>query len=165
MKNRLSYYLPFIPEAKINYIFLLDLMDLAAYDKETRLFDTVYYDSLRQLAEQLNSGKEDTDKYRLSPTTLSRYLFSAERAYKDYRLFLTADKALKQIHITANFAGTGKQPFVILSQKEAYILRHTDTKIDGIEIDRNLLIKYYVYLKYYCGYNQKAKRKTDTTAL
>ena len=37
------YYLPFIPLADVNYIYILSLYRIAEYNNKTNLFDTIKY--------------------------------------------------------------------------------------------------------------------------
>lgn len=150
---RLKYYFPFIPKAKVDYLLLMDLADIAPYNEDTKQFDTIHFQSLSRLAQMLHRDN----------TTLSRHL------EKDcYKPFFTYYKSKKIIVLNTDFTKTADfQPFVVLSAKEAEIIRNisqkdkekgkTDTKLNA-----NLLCKYLMYLKYYCGYNRSGK--TDTTA-
>ncbi len=41
-----NYFIPFIPEADINYFHLLALYDIADYNTETKCYDTIQYTSI-----------------------------------------------------------------------------------------------------------------------
>lgn len=147
---RIRYYLPFIPKAQVDYLLLLDLADIAEYNIDTKQFDTIQFQSVSKLAERLNRNN----------TTLTRHL--EKSAYKP---FFTYQKNNKRIILHTDFTATGiQQPFVVLTNIEVQIIRYyeaqdkekTDTKVNA-----NLLCKYLMYLKYYCGYNKT--RQTDTT--
>ena len=84
------YYLPFEPTADINYLHLLDLMEHAEYNKETKAFDTIRYVSVKKLADNLSFSK----------STLDRILDNPE-----YKPFLSVDRANKIITINNCFVG------------------------------------------------------------
>ena len=130
MKN---YYLPFIPSADVNYLYLLAFYDIAEYQLNTKLYDTIRYSSIRTLAEQVS----------LSSSTVSRILNSGK--YVD---FMTIDTERKVIILKNNFRSGRKQPFIMLTAAEVQIIR--DKK-------DNLFAKYLIYLKYYCGYTKNNK--------
>ena len=132
------YYLRFIPTAKIDYLYLFAFYDLAEYNEESKVFDTVRYKSVRELAERLN----------ISTSTVNRILDNP--AYKD---FLDIDKKAKTITIKNSFAKGTKDPFVRLTSVEVDLIK---------EIGDILFAKYLIYLKYYCGYSKD--KKTDFTA-
>ena len=48
------YYLRFRPTANIDYIYLLAFYELAEFNEERKVFDTIHYSSIRVLAESLN---------------------------------------------------------------------------------------------------------------
>lgn len=125
---RYSYYLPYEIAADVNYIFLLQLWGLAAYRPETQSYDCVCYSSIGQLAEVL----------KISYSTLNRYLKSQE-----YNRYFAVDKANKRIILNCHFIKPGKSyPFIRLTSREyEYFLGKADS----------FLIKYYLYIKYFCG--------------
>lgn len=136
MPNRLQrFYIPFIPEADIKYIYLFQLYQNAEYNKETKRYDTIRYNNQQRLAEMLNT----------SSSTVKR-LLNDER-YKD---FFTVDKSNKIIYLLNDIKG---KPFVCLDRYEIYFLCN---RAD------NLLCKYLLYIKYYCGYSKNGE--TDFTA-
>lgn len=138
MKN---YYINFVPEAKVNYFYLFSLIELADYRAETKAFDTIKYQSVSKLAEML----------MLSPSTVRRIMQGDE-----YKLFLSVDTKEKEIILNNSvIKGSNNNRFVCLSDKEVSFLR---------KYNDNLLVKYYLYLKYYCGFAAKANIKQDFTA-
>ena len=118
------YYLPFLPMAKIDYLHLLALYDLAEYQTDTGAFDTIRYTSSAALAEQV----------KLSSSTISRILKSEK-----YADFLIVDREHKVITLKNNFRKSVNQPFVMLTAAEVKLIR---------EIEDNLFAKYLIYLKY-----------------
>ena len=132
------YYLPFLPMAKIDYLHLLALYDLAEYQTDTGAFDTIRYTSSAALAEQV----------KLSSSTISRILKSEK-----YADFLIVDREHKVITLNNNFRKSVNQPFVMLTAAEVKLIR---------EIEDNLFAKYLIYLKYYCGFTKD--KKNDFTA-
>lgn len=128
-----NFYLPFIPKAKVNYLYLFRLYRLVQWDEgKERIKNTINYSSTKELAGLLD----------ISKSTVDRLLVNAE-----YRPFLSVDKTKKQIILHNNFKGNEgqKQPFVCLSLKEVVGLE---------EYNDNLLIKYYLYIKYYVGHSK-----------
>lgn len=132
-----KYYIPFVPQAKVDYRFLIMLYGVAEYNKETKCFDTIQYKSISSLSKMLEK----------SPSALNSALKN-----KEYKPFFTIDKTAKRITINNNMAKE-KKPFVCLSLEDIYFLTG---------IWDNLLCKYYIYLKYYCGYTKS--KTTDGTA-
>ena len=136
MRNQ--YYLRFMPTAKVDYTLILNLYDLADYNIETQCFDIVRYRNLAELAQQLGT----TEK------TLCRHLNK-----DDYKYFFSIDKKTREIRLIMDFKKTGyKVPFLTLSPVEVRILR---------EKNEDLLYRYFIYLKYYCGFS--ANKSIDTT--
>jgi hypothetical protein len=131
------YYLRFRPTANIDYLYLLAFYDLAEYNEESKVFDTIHYPSVRVLAESLN----------VSQPTVKRIFDNP--AYND---FLEIDKQTKTIKIHNIFTKGCKDQFVRLTADEVKLIR---------EVKDNLFTKYLIYLKYYCGYTNN---NTDFTA-
>ena len=125
--GRKHYYFRFKPSAKVNYLYLFDLAELADYTKATGAFDTIHYPSTAKLA----------DRFTFSKQTLDRLLSNGE-----YADFLSVDKENKTITLKNSFTKGNKTPFVCLTDKEVAFLRQQND---------NLLCKYYIYMKYYCG--------------
>lgn len=133
-----KYYLRFLPTAKIDYIFLFSLYDLADYDTDTKTYSIITYKSLAELARLCS----------VSDKTLRRHLADTE-----YSPFLRWDKQNKRVILLNDFSKTGyKTPFLTVSHEEVRLL---------IAENDNLLCKYLIYLKYYCGYS--ATKSIDTT--
>ena len=122
------YYIPFIPKAEIDYLYLFELMEQADYSPSTKAYDTISYSSVAKLAERLS----------FSSSTLNRILDGEK-----YQAFLSADKKKKIIKLNTVFTkGEASQPFVCLTDTEVSFLRkHHDNK----------LCNYMIYMKYYCG--------------
>ena len=132
------YYLRFRPTANIDYLYLLAFYDLAEYNEERKVFDTIRYPSVRVLAESLN----------VSSATVNRILDNP--AYAD---FISIDKPTKTITLHNSFVRGKSEQFVRLTAEEVSLIR---------EVKDNLFAKYLIYLKYYCGYAKD--NKTDFTA-
>lgn len=135
-----NYYIRFDPKANIDYISLFSLYELAEYNTKTKAFDTIHYSSVAKLAEK---------------TGLSNYAISKMMKDKIYSDFLIADKAKKEIVLKNNFSNSKKQAFVKLTYQEVALLR-------TVKETPNLFCRYWIYLKYYCGYSKS--KKTDFTA-
>lgn len=140
------YYIPFIENMKkIDLYFLFNLYDLAQFNDETKVYDTIHYTSQSNLALQLG----------ISLSQLKRII--SNKAYSNYFFVNTIEKT---ITLYNDFRNSNRQkekmPFVSLSAEEIRVLREN-------EKNNELLPKYYVYLKYYCGFNVKS-HSTDSTA-
>ena len=132
------YYLRFRPTANIDYLYLLAFYDLAEYNEESKVFDTIHYPSVRVLAESLN----------ISTATVNRILSNPE-----YNEFMRIDKKEKTITLCNAFVRGQSEQFVRLTADEVSLIR---------EVNTNLFAKYLIYLKYYCGYTKD--KKTNFTA-
>lgn len=142
-----NYYFPYNP-GKYKSLYLLALYAVAEYNKTTRRYDTIQYKSLQQLTDTINQRAGATI---LSKATLSRYLNGDNAAY------FTHDKGKKTITLHNNYSvaafnAGGRQPFVILTDKEvSFLLANNDS----------LCLLYFLYLKYTIG---KAKgQEIDNT--
>lgn len=103
-KQYSKYYIPFVPNAKVDYTVLFLLYDLADYNKVSKCYDKIQYTSVAALAEQLS----------ISESKLKRIMKSA-----DYAHFIRVDKPNKTIFLRNNFVeGSTKRPFVCLSLDE-----------------------------------------------
>lgn len=149
--KRTKYYLPFVPKAKVNYLFLLELADIAEYNPDTKQFDSISYSSIDNLTKQINVAYDDTEK--LGVSTVYNYL--RKPAYND---FLQYDSQRKQIILKTNVIQS-KEPFVVLTEQEVKTIR--DSKQLSYN-ERNLFFRYFCYLKYYIGYSRN--KQTDSTA-
>lgn len=132
------YYLRFRPTANIDYLYLLAFYDLAEYNEERKVFDTIRYPSVRVLAESL----------KISSATVKRIFDNPA-----YAEFISIDKSTKTITLFNHFPKGKKEQFVRLTAEEVSLIR---------EVGNNLFAKYLIYLKYYCGYSKY--NKTDFTA-
>lgn len=146
MKQNKVYYIPFVENMKqIDLYLLFSLYDLAEYNPDKKVFDTVRYSSQSNLALQLG----------ISLSQLKRII--SNNAYSSY---FQVDTKEKTITLYNDFRNSNSQkenkPFVSLSADEIRVLREN-------EKNNELLPKYYVYLKYYCGFNVKS-HSTDSTA-
>lgn len=146
MKQNKVYYIPFIENMKqIDLYLLFSLYDLAEFNPDKKVFNTVRYSSQSNLALQLG----------ISLSQLKRII--SNNAYSSY---FQVDTKEKTITLYNDFRNSNSQkenkPFVSLSADEIRVLREN-------EKNNELLPKYYVYLKYYCGFNVKS-HSTDSTA-
>ena len=144
MKIR-KYYLLYKDKTDINYIYLLKIYKSAKCIDEDYIKNTIQFKSKKELAEKVNI------KYNALLNILK------SDSYKDY--FILNDN---QLIINNNFKkdnGNRKNKFVILTENEVDFL---------IEHNNNLLAKYFIYHKYYCGFskykshNSTAKQILDT---
>ena len=126
------FYIRYEPKANINYIYLFYLYSLAEYNTSTNLFDTVSYKSVRALQRLI---VERFGKGSISPSSLCRLL-------KDdrYRNYIKVDTEHNRIALQT--ATKGMPCFVVLTKREIDFL---------IDKKDNLLAKYYLYLKHFCG--------------
>lgn len=111
-----QYFIPFDPgwkKPKYNYILYLYL--IAEYNTETKLYNTIHYKSLDELAVRINekAGGES----RVSKATLSRFLNDPGKT-----TFFEIDKDRKVIILKNDFKRKNKEeesrPFVILNERE-----------------------------------------------
>mgnify|MGYP003293264689 CR=1 FL=1 len=87
---------------------------------------------MKQLAEMLN----------ISDKTLKKILTD-----DNYKHFFTVDKTNKTIYINNDFVNNNFNiPFVVLYDNEINIL---------LKQNDNLLFKYFIYIKYFCGYSKQ----------
>lgn len=141
-----NYYLNYEEKAKINYCFLFALFMIAQKDQKDKMYNTVVYQNLKELSNRI---KEQCN-YNISVSTISRILNN-----KDYLPYISKNENENKILLNTNFKRgiAASNKFVIINTKEILFL---------LDKKNNLLNKYYLYLKYYCGYS-KSKR-IDTTA-
>lgn len=138
MQNRaVKYYIPFVPEVDVNYIYLFKLYQNAVYNRETKCYDTIVYNTNNKLAEMLD----------LSESTIKRMLKDSR-----YNYFFTVNRKDKTIILNNDVRANGL-PFVCLDKYEVFFL---------CDRGENLLCKYLLYIKYYCGYSKNGE--TDFTA-
>ena len=141
-----QYYINYDETANINYCFLFALYCIAEPNKIDRLNNVITYNSQKDLADKI----KDKCNYNISSSTISRILKS-----KDYELYFSKSEKENKIILNTCFkkGKAASNKFVILTEAEIYFL---------LEQDNKQLNKYYLYLKYYCGFS-KSKR-IDTTA-
>lgn len=155
----MNFYIPYYENYNINYIYLLLLYKLAEANKKQWIRSIVNYSSFKDLMNRMNDvassivKKQGTtaDKIQvISASTISRILNNTE--YKEYFKW---QKDEKRIILLNDFrkSNSSKIPFVSLDENAVSFL---------IEQNDNLLAKYYLYLKYYCGSSKN--KQTDTTA-
>lgn len=149
MKRKI--YLPYKPSGeKLDYLPLLYLHKVAEYNKEKRVYNTIHFRSLQDLADRINEGRVEKNKL-VSVSTLSRLLNG-----KKYESFFTYNKEEKTIILQNDFHNgtrTAKAGFVVLSANEFDFL---------LERNESLLVAYVLYLKYSCGISKS--KTTDSTA-
>lgn len=126
------FYIRYEPKANINYIYLFYLYSLAEYNTSTNLFDTVSYKSVRALQRLI---VERFGKGSISPSSLCRLL--KDDRYSNY---IKVDTEHNRIALQT--ATKGMPCFVVLTKREIDFL---------IDKKDNLLAKYYLYLKHFCG--------------
>ena len=150
-----TYFLQYEEDTSINYLYLLLLHKVAVLDKATRLFNAVRYNNLEELTitlnEEYNKINTSNNKQVVSKPTLSRVLNSDKCGN-----YFTYNKTDKIITLQNNFSNrhtNGKAKFITL----------TDREINFLLIQNNeLLTRYYLFIKYYCGFS--GKNETDFTA-
>jgi hypothetical protein len=124
-----KYYIPFVVSAEVNYIYLLNLYDLAEFNPNTGNYDTIHYKSINELALRL----------QISSSTLNRILKN-----EHYFDFIELNKQEKTLFIRNDFKNGKKRPFVVLSDTEVAELK---------KLGDTLLIRYFLYIKYYCNFS------------
>lgn len=136
-----NIYLPFSIEIDINYYYLLKIYNLAAYNPKDKRYNIIQFDTYIELADRLN----------VSPGTIKRILSNEK-----YNSFFSLNN--KTIILNNDFkVGTikDKKTFVVLDRREIdFLLMNKDSG----------LIRYYLYIKYYCTYAIKKGVKQDFTA-
>ena len=130
------YYIRYEPKAEINYIYLLYLYSLGEYNTTKKCFDTISYSSIRALEKAI---ADRFGKSSISVSGISR-MMNDER----YREYFSVDKEKKVISLHNDIRGMNS--FVMLSSSEVdFLLSEKD----------NLLVKYFLYIKHFCGKEQK----------
>ena len=140
------YYINYEEKANVNYCFIFCLYILAKSDKKEKIDSIIIYKSQKELADRIKAQCN----YNISSATISRIL--ADTKYLPY---FTKSKQENKIVLNNNFkqGKAASNKFVILTDKEISFLLAQDNK---------QLNKYYLYLKYYCGYSKS--KQIDTTA-
>lgn len=150
-----TYFLQYEEDTSINYLYLFLLHKVAVLDKATRLYNTVRYNNLEELTIRLNNEYNTVNKENKKPvvskSTLSRVLNSDKCG--NYFTYNKTDKVITLQNNFSNKRTNGKAKFITL----------TDREIDFLLTKNNeLLIRYYLFIKYYCGFS--GKNETDFTA-
>lgn len=141
----MTYFLHYDEKATINYCFLFSLYLLAERNEKERLTNLIQYENIKDLSMKISV----ICGYDISQSTIYRILNNEE-----YNNYFSVDRIQNKIYLSVSFRkGTNRNKFVTLKEKELLFL---------IMSKDNFLIKYYLYLKYYCGYSKS--KKTDTTA-
>ena len=138
MQSYNKYFIPYVPEANINYIYLLSLYGLAERAEEGGIKQDIGYNSIKELLDMINK-----DDNILSESTLRRMLKNDE-----YKKFFIQDKKgnIYWIYLLNNFRKCDKQ------SKSFVVLCPNTYKLIMNEKD-NLLAKYIIFMKYMCGVN------------
>lgn len=129
-----NYYIYFNLKDNINYIFLLQLYRLAEYNKQSRRYDVIKYNTQKELAVMLG----------VSPQTLNNYFNNDE-----YNNYFFIDKQQRIIILNNNFSGNNKRPFIHLTASMVDFLLSVEA------VNKNLFVKYFFYIKHFCSINNK----------
>lgn len=152
MQNYNKIFLPYKPQADINYINLFYFYGIAERYEEKGVKSDILYSSNADIARKINNKFGDKT---ISSSTIGRMIKNEEQ-YKYFFSILTTGKT-RWIIINNDFSNLSKielvkNPFVVLNKKVyTFLLEQKD----------NLLAKYVIYCKYQCGYYHG---KTDFTA-
>lgn len=150
-----TYFIQYEEISNVNYLYLFLLHKVAILDKSTRLYNIVKYSNLEELTTRLNDKyntvNKENKKAVITKTTLSRVLNSD--ICGNYFTYNKADKVIILQNNFSNRQTNGNAKFITLTDKEINFLLIQNNK---------LLTKYYLYIKYYCGYS--GKNETDFTA-
>lgn len=130
----MKYFIPFSVSADINYFHYFCILQIAEFNKETRRYDTINYNSIAELTDRIQMYVD------ISSSTISRFLREMEN--EKYKEYLTIDRTKKIIKINNNYKEKRKTPFVVIDERALNFL---------IKQKNNLLCRYYLYLCYYCG--------------
>lgn len=142
-----AYFINYDEMATINYSFVFALYRIAETDKAERLDNIITYKSQKELAQRI----KDICGYDISVSTISRILQNTAEYYPYFSKSETENKLILHNNFKKGKAASNK--FVVLNDIEISFLLEQDSK---------LLTKYYLYLKYYCGYTKS--KEIDTTA-
>lgn len=138
MSNYNKIYLPYVPPADVNYIYLFYLYKKAERMADRDIKQDIGYTSINDLCRQLNE-----DQKVISYSTLKRMIES--KKYEDF--FSIEDLgSIKWLRLNNDFRSRtdNKQKFVVLNPTTYNLL---------IQQGDNLLAKYTIYIKYMCGLN------------
>lgn len=143
-----NYFIRYNPKANINYLYLFMLYGIAEYDKVERRYNTIHYNTKKELAAKIAATY---GKSAMSLSTISRLMNNT--AYNDYYT-IGYNKIILNNNFT-NYNGMKHTPFIVITDDEAKFF---------IEQRDKLLARYYCYLKYYCSYAQLSGSIQDFTA-
>lgn len=136
-----NYFILYQDDAPINYKHLLKLYAVAEYNKKNRLYDTISFNTLKELTNRINNKCGEGS---ISKTTLTNFINDRGSRKHEYKYFIY-NKEQKTITLNIGFQNNRtdrKSSFVVLSQQEYdYLNQQTE----------ELMIRYYLYIKYYCG--------------
>lgn len=137
-QNYNKYYLPYVPQADINYIYLFYLYGIAERTTTSFIKEKIDYKTITGLLKEINKDQE-LMKY----STLQRMLADRKK-YKDFFYIVKLPDGMNRIYLKNYFVSSkGKKvPFVVLNPKTYNLL---------IQQKNNLLARYTVYMKYMCG--------------
>ena len=126
-------YLPHVPRANVNYIYLFRLYGIAQQYEDRSIKQDIGFQSVADLYRQLEK--------KIGYSTLKRMLEN-----KEYNSFfsLVDNGSMKWIYLNNDFRKSteNKQSFVVLNPKTYNLL---------IQQNKNLLAKYTIYIRYMCG--------------
>lgn len=141
-----KFFLYYNEKANINYSFLFCLYCIAERNQKERIDNIISYNNQKELIDRI----KEKCGYTVSTASVSRILNDEQ-----YLPYFSKSKEENKIVLHNNFKKgiTCKNKFVILTEKEIlFLLKH----------DNKQLCKYYLYLKYYCGFSKN--KSIDTTA-
>lgn len=131
-----KFYLPYLPQADINYIYLFYLYRIAERYEQGGVKSDINYKSTTDLLGQINSkGKV------ISYSTLNRLLKNTE-----YQPFFKIDERGLHNTIILNNEFSNK-----LNKKQSFVVLNPKTYNLLIQQKNNLLAKYTIYIKHSCG--------------
>lgn len=143
-----TYYIQYDEQAKVNYCVIFCLYMISQKNSTEKLNNIIVYKSQKELVEKI---KKECN-YNIAESTVSKILNDTK---KGYNIYFTKQENENIIRLNCNFK-KGKavsNKFITITEEEIRFLLKQDDK---------LLNKYYLYLKYYCGYSKSGM--IDTTA-
>ena len=148
-----TYYIAYDEQTNINYHYIFLLHKIAQVNNGNRLYNTIKYNSMKELAESMNNKYRDivgdSNTCFVSISTLSRVINSD----KEEKYFTHRDNTIILNNNFSNSKTNGKAKFITLTDKELNFLLLQKNK---------MLTKYYLFMKYNCGYS--GINKADFTA-
>lgn len=134
MQNYNKYYLPYLPKANVNYIYILSLYRLAERYEDKGIKQDIDFYSFEELAERI-------EQKIISANTL-RWIVKND----DYSSFLSFKKFGDNMSIILNNDFRGEA-----GKKQSFVVLCPDTYNLLLNKKDNLLAKYTIYTKYMCG--------------